>query len=74
MSKDIIARLEKWVEENKEASETPTINITTGREFTIKGMLEKMKQESEEKISILDPFELKIKSDIEKWLEDLKDG
>jgi hypothetical protein len=37
-------------------------------------MLEKMKQESEEKISILDPFELKIKSDIEKWLEDLKDG
>ena len=74
MPEDFIAKLEQWVKENKEAAETPTINITTGKEFTIKGLLEKMKREEDEKVSILDPFELKIKSDIEKWLEDVEDG
>ena len=74
MSEDFIAKLDEWVKKNKEAAETPTINITTGKEFTIKGLLEKMKRETEEKVSILDPLELKIKNDIQEWLEDQEDG
>lgn len=68
MSEKFIKKLEKWVKDNPTEAETPTINITTGKEFTIKGVLDKLKKEENHEVSMLDEEELKIKDQMEKWL------
>jgi hypothetical protein len=64
-----IEKLEKWVKENPEAADAPTINITTGKEFTIRDVLKELKKEKVSGIVSIDKEVIEIKKQIEEWLE-----
>ncbi|MCD4843113.1 MAG: hypothetical protein K8R25_01365 [Methanosarcinales archaeon] len=66
-----IEKLEKWVSEHPEAADAPTVNMNTGRETTIRGILEELKKEKETGIAIVDPEILEVKTNIEEWLEEV---
>lgn len=70
MSKEVglIEKLEKWVAEHPEAADAPTINVTTQKEFTIRGILKELIKERDTKVAIVDKETLEIKRQIEKWL------
>ena len=70
MSKEVglIEKLEKWVAEHPEAADAPTINVTTQKEFTIRGILNELIKERDTKVAIVDKETLEIKRQIEKWL------
>jgi len=64
----LIEKLEKWVDEHPEDADIPHINLTTQREFTIRGILDQMIQERATGIAIVDEEVLEIETQIEKWL------
>jgi hypothetical protein len=64
----LIEKLEKWVKEHPEDADAPHINLTTQREFTIRGILELLIQEKETRVAIVDEEILKIRDEIEKWV------
>ena len=65
----LIEKLKKWVEDNPEAADAPTINLTTQKEFTMREMLDTLLRERDEDVAILDNETLEIKKQIEKWLK-----
>ena len=64
-----IAKLEKWVDEHPKEADLVTINMTTGKKFTVKGVLEAVKQEKESGVAIADKDFIEVKNNISKWLE-----
>ncbi len=68
---DMIEKLEKWVEENPDAADAPTINITTGKEFTVRQVLDQLKKAKAEDVEIVDAEILTITSQIEEWLREV---
>lgn len=66
-----IKKLEKWVDEHPEDADAKTINMTTGKEFTIREVLKKLKKADKEGVEILDKDELEIKDQVEKWLKEV---
>ena len=64
----LIEKLEKWVEEHPEEADVPHINLTTQREFTIRGILSQMVEEQKTGLAIVDEEVLEIKDLIGKWL------
>jgi len=65
---ELVAELEKWVAENPEAADAKTINITTGKEFTLRQILNELKQEQASGKAIADEQVLQVKTQIKKWL------
>jgi nucleoside-diphosphate-sugar epimerase len=65
---DLVEKLGKWVSENPEAADAPTINVTTGKEFTIREILEELKKAEAEEIEIVDEEVIAVRGQIEKWL------
>jgi hypothetical protein len=59
----------KWVEDNPEAADAPTINLTTQKEFTMREMLSVLIQEKDSRVAILDNETLEIKNQIKTWLK-----
>lgn len=68
---DMIEKLEKWIEENPDAADAPTINITTGKEFTVRQVLDQLKKAKAEDVEIVDAEVLAITSQIEEWLREV---
>ncbi len=68
---DLIEKLERWVNENPENADVETVNITTGRKFTTRGILVELKREKETGIAIVDEEILEVKSNIEDWLREV---
>ena len=68
---DFVEKLAKWVSENPEAADAPTINMTTKREFTLREMLEQYKKAKEEDVEIVDEELLAVQSQIEEWLKEV---
>jgi hypothetical protein len=66
----LVEKLEKWVREHPEDAEIPHINLTTQREFTIRGILNQMNEEKRTGIATTDREILEIEDLINKWLED----
>ena len=64
----LIEKLEKWVEENPEEADVPHINLTTQKEFTIRGILNQLVEERETGIAMVDEEILEIRNLIETWL------
>ena len=65
---DFIEKLDKWVGENPEAADAPTINIKTGKEFTIRGILAELKRAKNEGIEILDEDIVAVQVQNEEWI------
>lgn len=68
---ELLEKLEKFVSEHPEAADAPTINLTSGIEFTIREIFDELKREQETGIAIVDPEILEVKSNIERWLEEV---
>lgn len=68
---DLVEKLEKWVNENPEEADLKTMNVTTGKETSIRDMLEVLKKEKETKVAIVDEAILTQKREIESWLEEV---
>ena len=68
---DLVEKLEKWISEHPEEADVPTINMTTGKESTIRETYELIKKEKETGTRILDKEVLEMKKDVEKWVEEL---
>lgn len=68
---DLVEKLEKWISEHPEEADVPTINMTTGKESTIRETYELLKKEKETGARMLDKEMLEMKKDVEKWVEEL---
>lgn len=66
-----IEKLEKWVKENPEAADASTINITTGQEFTIRGVLEDLKKERAGEAVMIDKGVQEVRKQVEAWMEEM---
>jgi hypothetical protein len=64
----LVEKLEKWVEEHPEEADVPHINLTTQKEFTIRGILSQMVEERKTGFAIVDEEVLEIKDQIAKWI------
>jgi hypothetical protein len=64
----LIKKLEKWVAEHPEEADVPHINLTTQKEFTIRGILNQLIEEQKTGVPIVDEEVLEIKDLIEKWI------
>jgi hypothetical protein len=64
----LIATLETWVAEHPEFADVPHINITTWKEFTIRGILNDLINERDTGVKIVDADVLEIKNEVKKWL------
>ena len=64
----LVEKLEKWVEEHPEEADVPHINLTTQKEFTIRGILSQMVEEKQTGFAIVDEEVLGIKDQIAKWI------
>jgi hypothetical protein len=64
-----VAKLEKWVDEHPKEADLVTINMSTGKKFTVRGVLEAVKQEKESGVAIADKDFIEVKNNIAKWLE-----
>jgi hypothetical protein len=64
-----VAKLEKWVDEHPTEADLVTINMSTGKRFTVRSVLEAVKQEKETGVAIVDKDTIEVKNNISKWLE-----
>jgi ribose 1,5-bisphosphokinase PhnN len=64
----VLKRLKNWVNEHPEDADVHQINITTQKEFTLRGILDKLHKEQEKQLVILDEGEQEIVGHIDKWL------
>jgi hypothetical protein len=66
-----LKKLETWVENHPEEADAPTINLTTQKEFTLRGVLAQLIEEETSGVAILDEEVLQIKEQIKKWIEEM---
>lgn len=64
-----VAKLEKWVDEHPTEADLVTVNMKTGKRFTVRSVLEAVKQEKETGVAIVDKDTIEVKNNISKWLE-----
>jgi hypothetical protein len=64
-----VAKLEKWVDEHPKEADLVAVNMSTEKKFTIRGVLEAVKQEKESGVAIVDKDFIEVKNNISKWLE-----
>lgn len=72
MEKTLIRKLEKWVEDHPEHADALHINLTTGKQFTIRGTLEQVLEEEKTGVPIEDEETLEIVGHTEKWIEGIE--
>lgn len=68
---ELIEKLGKWVREHPKEADLPAMNITTGKVYTIREVLEAIKKEKETRVAIVDKELLEVKGNIEKWLAEV---
>lgn len=68
---ELIEKLEKWVSEHPKEADLSAMNVTTEKTRTTREILEELKKEKKTGVAIVDKEFLEVKSEIEKWLEEL---
>lgn len=43
LDKEAVTKLETWVDTHQESADTPFMNVSTGEEFTVRGLLGKLR-------------------------------
>lgn len=64
----LIQKLEAWVSEHPHDADVPHINITTQREFTLRGLLTQLIRERDTRSVVLDDDMKKVKNEVADWL------
>jgi hypothetical protein len=64
----LVEKLTTWVEEHPEEADIPHINLTTEEEFTIREVLDRLVEEEESGVAIVDDAMLELKGLVTDWI------
>ena len=71
LDNNLIEKLQKWVDANPESADTPFVNISTGEEFTIRGLLSLVRSSVAGEALLSDSVQSEINK-LESWIGGLK--
>jgi hypothetical protein len=71
LDEKLITKLEAWVGSNPESADTPFMNVSTGEEFTVRGLLGKLRASLDGKAQLSESLQLEL-NQIETWIGGLK--
>lgn len=63
----LIEKLEVWVESHPESADTPFMNVSTGEEFTVRGLLNSLRASLVGEVQLSDSIQSELKQ-IETWI------
>lgn len=63
----LIEKLETWVDLHPESADTPFMNVSTGEEFTVRGLLSQLQASLAGEVQLTPTLQLEIKQ-IEAWI------
>lgn len=64
----LVEKLTTWVEEHPEEADVAHINLTTQQEFTIRGVLERLAEEEDTGVAIVEDEMLELKGLVKDWI------
>jgi hypothetical protein len=63
----LIEKLQEWVEAHPESADTPFMNVSTGQEFTVTGLLSKLQASVAGEVQLSDSLQSEI-DQIKDWI------
>jgi len=63
----LLQKLEAWVATHPEAADTPYMNLSTGQEFTIRGLLSSLQASLAGETQLSEPLQAELKN-VETWI------
>lgn len=67
LDNQLVEKLQAWVESHPESADTPFMNVSTGEEFTLRGLLSKLKASVAGEVQLGESFLSELKK-IEEWI------
>jgi hypothetical protein len=64
----LVEKLATWVEEHPEQADVPHINLTTQKEFTIREVLDRLVEEEDTGVAIVEDEMLELKGLVKDWI------
>jgi hypothetical protein len=62
-----VEKLQAWVESHPESADTPFMNLSTGQEFTIRGLLKSLQASLAGEAQLSEPLQAELKN-VETWI------
>jgi hypothetical protein len=62
-----VEKLQAWVESHPESAETPYMNLATGQEYTIRGLLKSLQASLAGEAQLSEPLQAELKN-VETWI------
>jgi hypothetical protein len=62
-----VEKLQAWVESHPESADTPFMNLSTGQEFTIRGLLKSLQASLAGEVQLSEPLQAELKN-VETWI------
>jgi hypothetical protein len=66
LDNEAVSKLEAWVDTHPESADTPFMNVSTGQEFTVRGLLGKLRARDGE-AQLSDSLQTEL-NQIKKWI------
>lgn len=67
MENHTIEKLEEWVASHPESADTPFMNVATGEEFTVRGLLNQLQARAAGQVQLSETLQTELKQ-IESWI------
>jgi len=67
LDKEAVAKLETWVDTHPESSDTPFMNVSTGEEFTVRGLLGKLRARDAGEVALSETLQSEL-NQIKSWI------
>lgn len=67
MDDQLIEKLQAWVESHPESADTPFLNLSTGQEYTLRGLLHILLARSAGEAQLSDAIQAELKN-VETWI------
>jgi hypothetical protein len=62
-----VEKLQAWVESHPESADTPYMNLATGQEYTIRGLLKSLQASLAGEAQLSEPLQAELKN-VETWI------
>jgi hypothetical protein len=67
LDEQLIKKLEAWVDSHPESADTPFMNVSTGEEFTVNGLLGKIRASVAGEVQLSESLQSEL-NQIENWI------
>ena len=71
LDQKLVEKLEAWVESHPESADTPFMNVTTGEEYTVRGLLGNLRASLAGEAELSESLQAEL-NQIETWIGGLK--